>query len=356
MEKAPVLRELLLMTIQENASDLHLTEKTPPIFRIDGRLVPLKSEPLNREQIQEMIYSALSDSQKAKFEEEKELDFSLALTGLDRFRVNVHIQRGSVEAAFRRISLFIPSMEELQLPPVIADLARKQNGLVLVTGPTGTGKTTTLASMINLINAERTCVIMCIEDPIEYVFSNKKSVIKQREVHRDTNSFAEALKRCLRQDPDVIVVGEMRDLETISTALTAAETGHLVLATLHTPDAPQTVERIIDVFPPYQQQQVRLQLSSVLQGVISQKLVLRASGRGRIMVPEVMIATPGVRNLIRERAVEQLRSTIQTGGQYGMRTFDKSLKELYEKDIITYQTALDMSTDVNELKTLMSKK
>lgn len=357
MEKTPTLRELLLLTIQENASDLHLTEKTPPIFRIDGRLVPLKdAEPLNRDQIQEMIYSAISDAQKAKFEQEKELDFSLALTGMDRFRVNVHIQRGSVEAAFRRISLFIPSMEELQLPPVVADLARKQNGLVLVTGPTGTGKTTTLASMINLINVERTCVIMCIEDPIEYVFTNKKSVIKQREVHRDTLSFAEALKRCLRQDPDVIVVGEMRDLETIATALTAAETGHLVLATLHTPDAPQTIERIIDVFPPYQQQQVRLQLSSVLQGVISQKLVLRASGRGRIMVPEIMIATAGVRNLIRERQVEQLRSTIQTGGQYGMRTFDKSLKELYEKDIISYQTALDMSTDVNELKALMSKK
>ena len=298
----------------------------------------------------------LSDSQKAKFEEEKELDFSLALTGMDRFRVNVHIQRGSVEAAFRRISLFIPSMEELQLPPVIADLARKQNGLVLITGPTGTGKTTTLASMINLINSERTCVIMCIEDPIEYIFTNKKSVIKQREVYRDTNSFAEALKRCLRQDPDVIVVGEMRDLETISTALTAAETGHLVLATVHTPDAPQTIERIIDVFPPYQQQQVRLQLSTALQGVVSQKLVPRASGKGRIMVPEIMIATAGVRNMIREKAIEQLRSAMQTGGQYGMRTFDKSLKDLYEKDIITYHTALSYATDVNELKTLMTNK
>ena len=356
MGKILNLRELLLLTIQQKASDLHLTEKTPPIFRIDGRLVPLSAEPLGREQIQEMIYSVLSEAQKAKFEQEKELDFSLALTGMDRFRVNVHIQRGSVEAALRRVSLFIPSMEELQLPPVITDLARKQNGLVLITGPTGTGKTTTLASIINLINSERTCVIMCIEDPIEYIFTNKKSVIKQREVYRDTNSFAEALKRCLRQDPDVIVVGEMRDLETISTALTAAETGHLVLATLHTPDAPQTVERIIDVFPPYQQQQVRLQLSAVLQGVISQKLAPRASGQGRIMVPEIMIATPGVRNMIRERAVEQLRTAIQTGGQYGMRTFDKSLQELYEKDIITYQTALSFSTDINELRALLKKK
>jgi len=356
MEKMPLLRGLLLETIQENASDLHLTEKSPPIFRIDGRLVPYKDEALSRTQIQEMIYSVLSDGQKAKFEEDKELDFSLALTGLDRFRVNVHIQRGSVEAAFRRISLFIPSMEELQLPPVISDLARKQNGLVLITGPTGSGKTTTMASMINLINTERTCVIMCIEDPIEYIFTNKKSVIKQREVYRDTNSFAEALKRCLRQDPDVIVVGEMRDLETIATALTAAETGHLVLATLHTPDAPQTIERIIDVFPPHQQQQVRLQLSAALQGVISQKLAPRASGKGRIMVPEIMLATAGVRNMIRERAVEQLRTAIQTGGQLGMRTFDKSLKELYDKGIITYETALNMATNINELKTLMSKK
>ena len=356
MEKNSLLRELLLLTIQHNASDLHLTEKSPAIFRIDGSLVPLRDEVLSREQIHEMIYSVLSDEQKAVFEKEKELDCSLALTGMDRFRVNVHVQRGSVEAAFRRISLFIPSMEELQLPPVIADLARKQNGLVLVTGPTGTGKTTTLASMINLINFERTCVITCIEDPIEYIFTNKKSVIKQREVHRDTNSFAEALRRCLRQDPDVIVVGEMRDLETISTALTAAETGHLVLATLHTPDAPQTIERIIDVFPPYQQQQVRLQLSSVLQGVISQKLAPRASGKGRIMVPEIMLATDGVRNMIRERAVEQLRTAIQTGGQLGMRTFDKSLKELYDKGIITYLTALNMATNINELKSLMPKK
>ncbi len=356
MEKISLLRELLLLTIQENASDLHLTENSPPIFRIDGRLVPLKAEALVRDQIQDMIYSVLSDTQKTKFEEEKELDFSLALTGMDRFRVNVHIQRGSVEAAFRRISLYIPSMEELQLPPVIADLARKQSGLVLITGPTGTGKTTTLAAIINLINSERTCVITCIEDPIEYIFTNKKSVIKQREVYRDTKSFAEALKRCLRQDPDVIVVGEMRDLETISTALTAAETGHLVLATLHTPDAPQTIERIIDVFPPYQQQQVRLQLSSVLEGVVSQKLAPRASGKGRIMVPEIMLATAGVRNMIRERAVEQLRTAMQTGGQFGMRTFDKSLKELYEKGIITYQTAMNMATNVNELKTLMPKK
>ncbi len=356
MEKNTNLRELLLLAIQENASDLHLTEETPPIFRIDGRLAVIKRDVLTREAIKDMIYDVLSDNQKQQFEKEKELDFSLALTGLDRFRVNVHIQRGSVEAAFRRISLFIPSMEELQLPPVISDLARKPNGLVLITGPTGTGKTTTLASMINLINTERSCVIMCIEDPIEYIYSNKKSVIKQREVYRDTNSFSEALKRCLRQDPDVIVVGEMRDLETISTALTAAETGHLVLGTLHTPDAPQTIERIIDVFPPYQQQQVRLQLASCLQGVVSQQLAPRATGKGRIMVPEIMIATPGVRNMVREKQVEQLRTAIQTGGQWGMKTFDKSLKELHEKGLITFDTAISMARNVDELKSLMGKR
>ncbi len=356
IDKNSNLRELLLAAIQHNASDLHLTEDTPPIFRVDGRLLSLQQEPLSRDMIKDMIYSVLSDKQKEQFEKDKELDFSLALTGLDRFRVNVHIQRGSVEAAFRRISLFIPSMEDLQLPPVIADLARKPNGLVLITGPTGTGKTTTLASMINMINSERSCVIMCIEDPIEYIYTNKKSVIKQREVYRDTLSFAEALKRCLRQDPDVIVVGEMRDLETISTALTAAETGHLVLGTLHTPDAPQTIERIIDVFPPYQQQQVRLQLASALQGVVSQQLAPRASGKGRIMVPEIMIATPGVRNMVREKQVEQLRTAIQTGGQWGMKTFDKSLKELYEKGVITFDTAISMARNVDELKSLIGKK
>ncbi len=356
MEKNSPLRELLLLAIQENASDLHLTEKTPPVFRIDGRLGAIKKDILTAEQIKDMIYSVLTPEQKAKFEADKELDFSLALTGLDRFRVNVHVQRNNVEAAFRRISLFIPSIEELQLPPIISELARKPDGLVLITGPTGTGKTTTLASMINLINTERSCVIMCIEDPIEYVFSNKKSVIKQREVYHDTHSFAEALKRCLRQDPDVIVVGELRDLETISTALTAAETGHLVLATLHTPDAPQTIERIIDVFPPYQQQQVRLQLASCLQAVVSQQLAPRATGKGRIMVPEIMVATSAIRNMIREKTIEQIRTAMQTGGQFGMRTMDKSLKELYEKGLITYDAAIGMARNLDDFRSLIGKK
>jgi twitching motility protein PilT len=356
MEYNSVLREFLVQTIKKGASDLHLTENSPPILRIDGVLSKLESPPLSRENLQDIIFTGLSESQRRQFEETKELDFSLALAGLDRFRVNVHIQRGSIEAAFRRVSLFVPTMEELQIPPIIGDLARRQDGLVLITGATGTGKSTTMASMISLINQERACVIISIEDPIEYIHVNKRSVIKQREVYRDTNSFAEALRRCLRQDPDVIVVGEMRDLETISTAITAAETGHLVLATLHTPDAPQTIERIIDVFPPYQQQQVRLQLAAALQGVISQQLVPRATGKGRVMVPEIMIATSGVRNMIRERQVEQLRTAIQTGAQYGMKTMDKSLKELYEKGMITYETAIMYAHNIEELKSLLGKK
>ncbi len=355
MEKNTLLRELLMLSISQNASDLHLTENTPPILRIDGRLVPIQQEALSREKIQEMIYEILNKDQKAKFEEAKELDISLALNGLDRFRVNVHVQRGCVEAAFRRVPLFIPTIEELQLPPVVADFARKQSGLVLITGATGTGKTTTMAAMINLINSERSCVVISIEDPIEFIHTNKKSIIKQREVYRDTNSFAEALRRCLRQDPDVIVVGEMRDLETISTALTAAETGHLVLATLHTPDAPQTIERIIDVFPPYQQQQVRLQLATALEGVISQQLVPRASGVGRVMIPEIMVASSGIRNMVREQAVEQIRTAIQTGGQHGMKTMDKSLQEAYQKGLITYEMALLHAHNVDELKSLIRK-
>lgn len=355
MEKNTTLRDLLLLAIQENASDLHLTDGTPPVLRIDGELVMLKRSPLARQDMQEMIFSVLSQGQKEQFEQNKELDFSLAMTGLDRFRVNVHIQRGAVEAAFRRVSLFIPTIEELHLPSIVADLARGHSGLVLITGPTGTGKTTTLAAMVNLINTERSCVIISIEDPIEYIHVNKKSIVKQREVYRDTNSFAEALRRCLRQDPDVIVVGEMRDLETISTALTAAETGHLVLGTIHTPDAPQTIERIIDVFPPYQQQQVRLQLASALQGVISQQLVPHASGKGRVMAPEIMIATPGIRNMIREGAIEQIRTAIQTGAQYGMKTMDKSLKELCDKGTITYETAVAHAYNLDELKSLLKK-
>jgi twitching motility protein PilT len=280
------------------------------------------------------------------------LDLSVAMQGMDRFRVNVHVQRGCVEAAFRRIPLEIPKIDQLDLPAIVSDLARKPNGLVLVTGPTGVGKTTTMAAMIDLINTERQDMIISIEDPIEFLHKNKKSIIKQREVYSDTKSFAEALRHALRQDPDVIFVGEMRDLETISTALTAAETGHLVLATLHTPDAPQTVERIIDVFPPFQQQQVKLQLADCLQGVVSQLLLPRASGIGRVVSTEVMIGTPAIRNLIREQEIEQMPTLIQTGHQFGMRTMDKSLKELYKAGVITYETALAKAKHVEEFKNL----
>ena len=349
------LKELLNLSIQNKASDLHLTENSPPILRIDGKLVFTDHEPLLKEDLKKAIYSILSDRQKEKFEKDKELDFSLSFEDMERFRMNVHVQRGSVEAAFRRIAKQVPSMTELGLPPIVADLARKPIGLVIVTGPTGSGKTTTLASMIDVLNEERACMIMCIEDPIEYIHSNKKAVIKQREVYSDTNSFAEALRRCLRQDPDVIVVGEMRDLETISTALTAAETGHLVLATLHTPDAAQTIERVIDVFPSHQQQQVRLQLSAALQGIVSQNLLPRASGEGRVLATEILVATSAVRNLIREQAIEQIPTSIQTGMQFGMHTMDSSLRALYEQGTITYEDALSQVKNVEEFQQLLNE-
>lgn len=346
------IRDLLLMCIEKAASDLHFTENEPPILRIDGRLLRTNLEVLNKQDLKKMLYSVLSNTQKEIFERELELDFSLALPGLDRFRVNIHLQKGSVEGAFRRIPIEIPTVEKLGLPKAIADLARKPNGLVLVTGPTGMGKTTTLAAMVDLINSERECLVTCIEDPIEFIYSNKKSIIKQREVYADTHSFAQALRHTLRQDPNVIVVGEMRDLETISTALTAAETGHLVLATLHTPDAPQTISRIIDVFPPHQQQQVKLQLADCLQGVVSQLLLPHASGKGRVLATEVMVATASIRNLIREQQIEQMPTAMQTGLQYGMNTMDSCLKALMQKGLITLDVAMSKIKNKEEFKQL----
>jgi len=346
------IRDLLLLCVETKASDLHLTEKEPPILRIDGKLTRTGQPPLNRDDLKRMIYGILNNPQKEMLEQNLELDFSLSLAEMDRFRVNVHIQRGSVEAAFRRVPLKIPAIEDLGLPSIIKDLARKPNGLVLVTGPTGSGKTTTLAAVIDLINNEKECLIVCIEDPVEFIHTNKKSIIKQREVYADTHSFAEALRHVLRQDPNVIVVGEMRDLETISTTLTAAETGHLVLATLHTPDAPQTIERIIDVFPPHQQTQVKLQLADCLQGVVSQLLLPRASGQGRIIATEVMLGTAGIRNLIREEEVEQIPTLMQTGSQYGMRTMDKSLKELFQQGLISLDVAMSKVKNPEEFKQL----
>ncbi len=346
------IRDLLLMCIEKNASDLHLTVNEAPVLRIDGRLTRTNLEVLDKADLKKMLYSVLSNAQREVFERDLELDFSLALPGLDRFRVNFHLQKGGVEGAFRRVPNEIPTVEKLGLPQIIKDLARKPNGLVLVTGPTGMGKTTTLAAMIDLINSERECLITCIEDPIEFIHTNKKSIIKQREIYADTHSFAAALRHALRQDPNVIVVGEMRDLETISTALTAAETGHLVLTTLHTPDAPQTVSRIIDVFPPHQQQQVKLQLSDCLQGVVSQLLLPHASGKGRVLATEIMVATASIRNLIREQQIEQIPTAMQTGLQYGMNTMDSCLKGLMQKGLITLDVAMSKTKNKEEFKQL----
>ncbi len=346
------LKELLLLTVEKGASDLHITEKEPPILRIDGKLLRTKYPPLSRDDTKRMIYSMLKTAQKEEFEKLLELDISLAIPNLDRFRVNLHMQKGCVEAAFRRVPTTIPDYKGLGLPQIAIDLVKKHNGLVLVTGPTGVGKTTTLACLVDLINTERECVIVSVEDPIEFIHTNKKSVIKQRQLFSDTNSFNEALRHVLRQDPDVIMVGEMRDLETISTTLTAAETGHLVLATLHTPDAPQTIERIIDVFPPHQQMQVKLQLANCLQGVMSQLLLPHISGKGRVLATEIMIGTPGIRNLIREQEIEQIPTLMQTGSQYGMRTMDKSLKELFQKGQISLDVAMSKVKNAEEFRQL----
>ena len=328
------IRDLLRSAVEKDASDLHITADSSPIVRIDGKLMPLNFPKLDREACKRLVYSILDDKQKAIFERDLELDLSLDVPGLNRFRVNVHMQRGSVEAAFRLVSLKIRTIAELGLPPVVADLCRKTQGLVLITGPTGVGKTTTLAAMLDFINTERQAIVIVVEDPIEYVHANKRCIIKQREVYSDTRSFANALVHALRQDPNVMIGGEMRDIETISTVRTAAETGQLVLATLHTPDASQTIDRIIDVFPPYQQEQVKIQLSTTLQGVVSQQLLPRRDRPGRVIATEVMIATNAIRNLIREHETEQLLTHIQTSGQLGMHTMDKSLKTLYQKGII----------------------
>lgn len=346
------INELLLLCIKEKASDLHFNENEPPLLRIDGRLKRLDFPALSKDLLKKMFYGILTDKQKEIFEKDLELDFSLALPGMDRFRVNIHVQKGVVEGAFRRIPIKIPPIDSLGLPPIAVELARRPNGLVLVTGPTGVGKSTTMAAIVDLINSERECNIITVEDPIEFIYKNKKAIIKQRELYSDTHSFAAALKHCLRQDPNVIIVGEMRDLDTISTTLTAAETGHLVLATLHTPDAPQTIERIIDVFPSHQQVQIRLQLADCLQGIISQLLVPHSSGTGRVLVTETLIATPAIRNLIREQEIEQMPTLMQTGSQFGMKTMDKCLKELYVQGHITLDAAMTKVKNVEEFKHL----
>jgi twitching motility protein PilT len=310
---------------------------------------------LTPEMCQKLIYSVLTDKQKEKFEATNELDLSFGVKDIGRIRMNVFRQRGSVAAALRAIPTTPPSFEDLGLPKIVYQIVNLPKGLVLVTGPTGAGKTTTLASIINYINENRNAHIITIEDPIEYVFHHKNCIINQREVGTDTESFATALKYILREDPDIILIGEMRDLETISAALNIAETGHLVFATLHTTDAVSTVNRIVDVFPPHQQQQVRVQLSFVLQAVLSQQLLLHASGKGRVLACEVLVATPAVRNLIREGKPEQIYTHLQTGAKYGMQTMNQSLFELYQRRLITHDEAISSSTDPEELKKLIQK-
>jgi len=334
------IRDLLKHAYDQGASDLHITRGLPPVLRIDGELQKTTLDPLDRNRTKKLIYSLLDDEREAQFEEERELDFSLQIPDVGRFRVNVHRQKGCVEAAFRLIPRNIPSLDELGLPPVARTFTELNKGLVLVTGPTGVGKTTTQAAMLNRINREMKKLMITIEDPIEYVHDHDQSIVKQREVGSDTPSFASALKHALRQDPDVLLVGEMRDLETIETTITAAETGHLVISTLHTPDAPQTVDRLVDVFPPYQQDQVRVQLAGCLEGILSQKLLMRSDGEGRVLAPEILVATSGIRNMIRDERTQQILSAMQTGGQHGMRTLDESLKELYQAGEIDYDTAV----------------
>ncbi len=337
------IKELLAEAVKQGASDLHLVSWSPPILRVDGSLVPLDQPSMRPGDIAPMIVSLLTEEQRDRFQRDWELDLSITLENIGRFRVNIHRQRGAIEAAFRVVCHKIRSIQELGLPPVVEELARSEQGLILISGPTGSGKSTTLAAMLSQIIVERRSMIITIEDPIEFVFPHKNSVIKQREIGLDTKSFAIALREALRQDPDIIVVGEMRDLETISTALTAAETGHLVLATIHTPDVVQTVDRIIDVFPPHQQNQVRLQFANTIQGMIAQQLLPVTEKKGRVAATEILIANMGIRKILRTAKNEQLTTAIQTGHELGMITMDKSLKQLYHKGLISYETALSKS-------------
>lgn len=321
---------LFKKAVEKNASDLHLVVGKPPILRIDGVLLPIEGEvPLTEKAALDLIYSLMTDKQRQAYDTDREMDLSWSIDGGNRFRVNCHWEKGFPGMVARIISPRIPSLEELSMPSVVYDLMRLKQGLILLTGPTGSGKSTSLAAMIELVNTERAEHIVTLEDPVEFIYTPKKSIIKQRQLGTDMNSFAQALKHVLRQDPNVILVGEMRDLETIAATITLAETGHLVLATLHTYNAAQTVDRIIDVFPPYQQNQVRLQLSLFLKGVISQQLLPRKAG-GRIAAREIMINTPAIANLVRENKVAQIKTVIQTSAHEGMTTMDQDLKRLYD--------------------------
>ena len=350
------LHQLLRAMIEKGASDMHITTGAPPLLRVDGHVVPLKLDPLSPVETKQLCYSVLTEEQKIEFEKKKELDLSFGVKNLSRYRGNVFIQRGAVSGVFRAIPFKILSFDELNLPPVVAEVAEKPRGLILVTGPTGSGKSTTLASIIDKINSERRQHIMTIEDPIEYLHAHKRSIVNQREVGADTCNFTGALKYVLRQDPDVVLIGEMRDLETIEAALTIAETGHLVFATLHTNSAVQSINRVIDVFPPHQQSQVRAQLSFVLEGVLSQLLIPRDGAPGRALSMEVLVPNAAIRNLIREDKVHQIYSQMQVGqGKHGMQTMNQSLYSLYARRLISLEEALGRSTEQDELRMMIEK-
>lgn len=337
-------------TVKRNASDLHITVGVPPIIRINGEMHRMEQPVLKPEDTVTLINQVLSEEQLKILKEKGEIDVSISCPGLGRFRINAFKQRGSYGMALRAMALKIPTMEELGLPSVVRKLAKKLRGLILVTGPTGSGKSTTLATIIDQINRERNCHILTLEDPIEYLHKHNKSIVNQREIGHDSLSFSNALRASLRQDPDVILVGEMRDLETIGIALTAAETGHLVLSTLHTLGAAKTIDRVIDVFPPYQQQQICIQFASVVEGIISQQLLTKADNSGRIAAFEIMIATPAIRNLIREGKTYQIQTNIQMGMKFGMQSMDNSLLELYRKKIISREVILTQAIDIDFVK------
>lgn len=351
------MHQLLKIMIEKGASDLHVTTGSPPQFRIDGRLTPLNMPALTASDTKRLCYSVLTEMQRHAFEETNELDLSFGVKGLSRFRANVFRQRGAVAGAFRVIPFKTFSFQELGLPAIVNDLSNKPAGLVLVTGPTGCGKSTTLTSIIDRINGAQNHHIVTIEDPIEYLHAHKGCLVNQREINSDTKSFKIALKYVLRQDPDIVLIGELRDLETIEAALNIAETGHLTFATLHTSTAVQTINRIIDVFPPHQQPQVRAQLSFVLEGVVCQKLIPRASGIGRVLSAEVMIPNAAIRSLIREDKVHQIYSQMQMGqSKFGMQTMNQSLASLYQRNVITLKDAFAHSSDPEELQSMLEGK
>jgi len=352
MENEPDIIEFLALTVERGGSDLHLCAGSQAMIRLHGDLVPASDVVLDAETVRELIYSIFTENQRARFEETWELDFALMVSGLGRFRSNAHYSRGTVEATFRHIPDEIPSIDDLGLPPIVKRLCTLEQGLILVTGITGSGKTTTLAAMVQEINATRSGVIISVEDPIEYVFQHNLCRVKQREIGTDTKSFPEALKHVLRQDPDVILISEMRDLETISAAITAAETGHLVLATLHTIDAPKAIDRIVDAFPPDQQSQIIAQLANALQAIIAQKLLPRADGTGRVACTEVMVMNDGIRALLRDRRFQQVLSMIEIGSKDGMNTFDESVANLYAAGLITQDEALLNARDPGRIASM----